>query len=445
MVCHPVKGADRAAKPTDGGQSYVLRYFRYLGRQLCLRLAPPFLAGGWFRQTGRSATAQRRTYRPSSASVPTREGHLELKEESIKKGKSSGSQGQIVVGAAGGQAWCPSSWNGPSSSSGSGLADHYRRSVAKENTNQPVAVTVATTLANDQLTWWAARLQMDSRSISARLRAASIGELCGRRFSLIRPEPSQKPGPSSSQPTAGHHNSTTNQAVPLRFAQRSLSRCSYELQTPRLCMTTVPANLSLQDQRVDQLTPKYRAVRQTPQSQNQASRLQNQTDTAGTIQQVIVGQVGHQLVQQISCSPKLRVKITWQACSCRWESPCRGGLGDNCATAAQHWPQWLVGRQWGVGWSQRAIRLVNESGPAGLHLKFFRPGRTHTPSKASACRLLLSNCRDGGSDHLSKHIKTHQNKKEVEPVLNHTTDDMEEDTPRPGRLPQIVAIGSPLP
>ncbi|KAF3707543.1 Transcription factor Sp4 [Channa argus] len=35
------------------------------------------------------------------------------------------------------------------------------------------------------------------------------------------------------------------------------------------------------------------------QSQNQANGLQNQTDAAGTIQQVIVGQVGHQLVQQI--------------------------------------------------------------------------------------------------------------------------------------------------
>lgn len=31
---------------------------------LCLRLAPPFLASGWFRQTARAATAQRRTHRP---------------------------------------------------------------------------------------------------------------------------------------------------------------------------------------------------------------------------------------------------------------------------------------------------------------------------------------------------------------------------------------------
>uniref|UniRef100_A0AAQ5XLY6 C2H2-type domain-containing protein n=1 Tax=Amphiprion ocellaris TaxID=80972 RepID=A0AAQ5XLY6_AMPOC len=40
------------------------------------------------------------------------------------------------------------------------------------------------------------------------------------------------------------------------------------------------------------------------QSQNQANGLQNQTDTAGTIQQVIVGQVGHQLVQQIQLQPQ---------------------------------------------------------------------------------------------------------------------------------------------
>lgn len=40
------------------------------------------------------------------------------------------------------------------------------------------------------------------------------------------------------------------------------------------------------------------------QSQNQANGLQNQIDTAGTIQQVIVGQVGHQLVQQIQLQPQ---------------------------------------------------------------------------------------------------------------------------------------------
>ncbi|KAM3596933.1 uncharacterized protein V6R79_023094 [Siganus canaliculatus] len=40
------------------------------------------------------------------------------------------------------------------------------------------------------------------------------------------------------------------------------------------------------------------------QSQNQANGLQNQADAAGTIQQVIVGQVGHQLVQQIQLQPQ---------------------------------------------------------------------------------------------------------------------------------------------
>ncbi|CAN9503892.1 unnamed protein product [Ophioblennius macclurei] len=40
------------------------------------------------------------------------------------------------------------------------------------------------------------------------------------------------------------------------------------------------------------------------QSQNQANGLQSQADTAGTIQQVIVGQVGHQLVQQIQLQPQ---------------------------------------------------------------------------------------------------------------------------------------------
>ncbi|XP_068558618.1 transcription factor Sp4 [Cebidichthys violaceus] len=42
------------------------------------------------------------------------------------------------------------------------------------------------------------------------------------------------------------------------------------------------------------------------QSQNQANGLQNQIDTAGTIQQVIVGQMGHQLVQQIQLQPQVQ-------------------------------------------------------------------------------------------------------------------------------------------
>lgn len=40
------------------------------------------------------------------------------------------------------------------------------------------------------------------------------------------------------------------------------------------------------------------------QGQNQANGLQNQADSTGTIQQVIVGQVGHQLVQQIQLQPQ---------------------------------------------------------------------------------------------------------------------------------------------
>lgn len=40
------------------------------------------------------------------------------------------------------------------------------------------------------------------------------------------------------------------------------------------------------------------------QTQNQANGMQNQTDAAGTVQQVIVGQVGHQLVQQIQLQPQ---------------------------------------------------------------------------------------------------------------------------------------------
>lgn len=59
--------------PADRGRSPLSLLFPLFGAVwLFLRLAPPFLAGGWFRQTGRSATAQSRTYRPSSACVPGR-------------------------------------------------------------------------------------------------------------------------------------------------------------------------------------------------------------------------------------------------------------------------------------------------------------------------------------------------------------------------------------
>lgn len=40
------------------------------------------------------------------------------------------------------------------------------------------------------------------------------------------------------------------------------------------------------------------------QTPNQANGVQNQTDATGTVQQVIVGQVGHQLVQQIQLQPQ---------------------------------------------------------------------------------------------------------------------------------------------
>lgn len=40
------------------------------------------------------------------------------------------------------------------------------------------------------------------------------------------------------------------------------------------------------------------------QTQNQANGLQSQADATGTVQQVIVGQVGHQLVQQIQLQPQ---------------------------------------------------------------------------------------------------------------------------------------------
>lgn len=48
------------------------------------------------------------------------------------------------------------------------------------------------------------------------------------------------------------------------------------------------------------------------QSQSQANGLQNQIDSAGTIQQVIVGQMGHQLVQQIHLQPQSQAQVQQQ-------------------------------------------------------------------------------------------------------------------------------------
>lgn len=47
------------------------------------------------------------------------------------------------------------------------------------------------------------------------------------------------------------------------------------------------------------------------------------------------------------------------------------------------------------------------------------------------------------SDHLSKHIKTHQNKKGGAALAIITTDELEEDTPRGlGTSPHIVAVAT---
>ncbi|KAM6899659.1 transcription factor Sp4 isoform 2-T2 [Xenentodon cancila] len=328
-------------------------------------------------------------------------------------------QGQIVVDAAGGQALVPQQLElVPAQFTGNGWQIITTApTMAKENSSQPVAVTVATTLANDsspgghkvkatvgtnsvaanqqqQQQFQIIQVQnlpnaggvqyqviphlqtADGQQIHISPQPASIGAL-PEQVQLIQ---TQNSGQTQAilQPTSQQAvlPSTANQTVPLQIRPAQ----SFPLQLQTLqgsqtpVMTTVPINIGAMTlalpvinnvggsgavqliQSADgtfsvangnQLlatampgaapappaTGSTQAVvesdsvpdgaqvvsagsegvsteSQVPsteadsQSQNQANGLQNQTDAAGTIQQVIVGQVGHQLVQQIQLQPQ---------------------------------------------------------------------------------------------------------------------------------------------
>ncbi|XP_017280559.1 transcription factor Sp4 [Kryptolebias marmoratus] len=335
-------------------------------------------------------------------------------------------QGQIVVDAAGGQALVPDPQQlelVPAQFTGNGWQIITAApTMAKENTTQPVAVTVATTLANDsspggrkvkaaggtnsvpatqpqqqqqQQQFQIIQVQnlpsagggvqyqviphlqtADGQQIHINPQPASIGALSeqvqliqttnsGQTQAILQPATQQAILPS-----------TANQTVPLQIRPAQ----SFPLQLQTLqgsqtpVMTTVPINLGgmtlalpvinnvggggavqlIQSadgtfsvangnqlmttavtggapvpaptgstptaaegdaapegvqvvsaaQEGGSADPKVQSSEADSQSQNQANGLQNQSDSAGTIQQVIVGQVGHQLVQQIQLQPQ---------------------------------------------------------------------------------------------------------------------------------------------
>ncbi|KAM7384152.1 hypothetical protein PAMA_011479 [Pampus argenteus] len=328
-------------------------------------------------------------------------------------------QGQIVLDTAGGQTLVPQQLElVPAQFTGNGWQIVTAApTMAKENTNQPVAVTVATTLANDS--------SPGGRKVKAVGGTSSIGANQQQQFQIIQVQNLQNAGggvqyqviphlqtadgqqihispaqtasigalpehvqliqtqsPGQTQAILQPANqqtiltSTANQTVPLQIRPAQ----SFPLQLQTLqgsqtpVMTTVPINLGgmtlalpvinnvggggavqliqsadgtlsvangnqLMTTAVSGATPATVSTGPTvavaegdsvsdgtqvvsagsdggtadiqaqsseadSQSQNQANGLQNQTDTAGTIQQVIVGQMGHQLVQQIQLQPQ---------------------------------------------------------------------------------------------------------------------------------------------
>uniref|UniRef100_A0A3Q4MIN4 Sp4 transcription factor n=1 Tax=Neolamprologus brichardi TaxID=32507 RepID=A0A3Q4MIN4_NEOBR len=324
-----------------------------------------------------------------------------------KIGGQGGIQGQIVVDTAGGQALVPQQLElVPAQFTGNGWQIITAApTMAKENTSQPVAVTVATTLTNDSspggrkvrgvqqfqiiqvqnLPNAGAGVQYqviphlqtaDGQQIHISPQTASIGAV-PEQVQLIQ-TPSSGQTQAIIQPTNQQAilTSTANQTVPLQIRPAQ----SFPLQLQTLqgsqtpVMTTVPINLGgmtlalpvinnvggggavqliqsadgtfsvangnqLVTTAVSGVAPTTAAAGPTTavaegdsvpdgaqvvsagseggsadaqvqsseadsQSQNQTNGLQNQTDTPGAIQQVIVGQVGHQLVQQIQLQPQ---------------------------------------------------------------------------------------------------------------------------------------------
>ncbi|XP_057683170.1 transcription factor Sp4 isoform X3 [Corythoichthys intestinalis] len=321
-------------------------------------------------------------------------------------------QGQIVVDASGGQALVPQQLElVPAQFTGNGWQIVTAPpAMAKENTNQPVAVTVATTVPNDSSPGRKVKAVAGTNSVAANqqqqfqiiqvqnlpnagggvqyqviphlqtadgqqihinpTQQASIGALPEQLQLIQSPSPGQAPAILQTANQQAILSSTANQTVPLQIRPAQ----SFPLQLQTLqgsqtpVMTTVPINLGgmtlalpvinnvggggavqliqsadgtfsvasgnqlmtaaavsgaaptpavaegdaapegtqVVSSAIEATTSENQAqsTETDSQSQNQANGVQSQTDAPGTIQQVIVGQVGHQLVQQIQLQPQ---------------------------------------------------------------------------------------------------------------------------------------------
>ncbi|KAM9776381.1 transcription factor Sp4 isoform 1-T2 [Syngnathus typhle] len=320
-------------------------------------------------------------------------------------------QGQIVVDTSGGQALVPQQLElVPAQFTGNGWQIIAApATMAKENTNQPVAVTVATTIPNDSSPGRKVKAVAGTNSVAANqqqqfqiiqvqnlpnagggvqyqviphlqtadgqqihinpAQQASIGALPEQLQLIQSPNPGQAQAILQTANQQAILSSTTNQTVPLQIRPAQ----SFPLQLQTLqgsqtpVMTTVPINLggmtlalpvinnvggggavqliqsadgtfSVASGNQLMTTAAISGVAPTPvaegdgmsegaqlvsagieaaatenqaqsteadsQSQNPANGVQGQMDAPGTIQQVIVGQVGHQLVQQIQLQPQ---------------------------------------------------------------------------------------------------------------------------------------------
>ncbi|XP_077446306.1 transcription factor Sp4 isoform X1 [Stigmatopora argus] len=313
-------------------------------------------------------------------------------------------QGQIVVDASGNQTLVPQPLElVPAQFTGNGWQIIAAPpAMAKENTNQPVAVTVATTVPNDSASGRKVKAVAGTNSVAANqqqqfqiiqvqnlpnagggvqyqviphlqtadgqqihinpTQQASIGALPEGLQLIQSPNPGQAILQAANQQAI--LSTTANQTVPLQIRPAQ----SFPLQLQTLqgsqtpVMTTVPINLGgmtlalpvinnvggggavqliqsadgtfsvasgnqlmtaaavsgaaegdgapegtqVVASAIDAATSEAQAqsTEADYQSQNQANGVQSQMDAPGSIQQVIVGQVGHQLLQQIQLQPQ---------------------------------------------------------------------------------------------------------------------------------------------
>ncbi|XP_051925489.1 transcription factor Sp4 isoform X2 [Hippocampus zosterae] len=386
---------------TDGGKAS--KKGKHSGSQDSSQPSPLALLAATCSKIGGQGGAEGTQVQRGPQQIQLQAGQIQLQAGQL--------QGQIVVDTSGGQALVPQQLElVPAQFTGNGWQIITAPvTMAKENTNQAVAATVATTVPNDSSPGRKVKAIAGTNSVTTNqqqqfqiiqvqnlpnagggvqyqviphlqttdgqqihispTQQASIGALPEQVQLIQSPSPSQAQAILQTANQQAILSSTANQTVPLQIRPAQ----SFPLQLQTLqgsqtpVMTTVPINLGGMTlalpvinnvggggavqliQSADgtfsvasgnQLMATAAVAGAAPtsvnegdgvsdgtqvvsagieaaatenqaqstevdsQSQNQANGVQSQTDTSGTIQQVIVGQVGHQLVQQIQLQPQ---------------------------------------------------------------------------------------------------------------------------------------------